>query len=102
MLHETVNRVAVLETGELFLGLASHRNSSYQYVYREAAGVYWDAERAGFKSTPMEKWSSQIWFKHIVSVVNSGLGVSLTLGELVAWENIPENEITEIKKENAF
>ena len=52
----------------------------YQYVYREAAGVYWDEQRHGFKSTPMKEWSCSKWFFQIVGVVQSRLNDGLGIG----------------------
>jgi len=85
---ETIKAVEILETGELFLAL-DRGDPSYQYVYREAAGVYWDDEHHGFKSTEMKEWSAASWFSHIVTVVEQGLGVRLSLGRDVRWNNVP-------------
>jgi hypothetical protein len=46
---EIIVKVEVLNTGELFLAIKGPGNPNYQYVYREAAGVYWDENRKGFK-----------------------------------------------------
>ena len=102
MTTEMVARVELLDTGELLLGLAGEGNPSYQYVYREAAGVYWSEEPRGFKSTVIENWSCSKWFSHIVAVVHSGLGVKLVLGKQVAWKNVPDQDIVEIERQNAF
>lgn len=100
MKKEIINRIEVLDTGEFLLGLEGQGESMYQYVYREAAGVYWDTERSGFKSTQMKEWSCAQWFKQIVGVVRSGLGVELTIGANVAWLNVPEEQKAEILIEN--
>lgn len=99
--NETINRIEVLDTGELLLGLDGQGKSMYQYVYREAAGVYWDQSRHGFKSTPMKEWTCSQWYQQIVSVVRSGLGVELSLADHVAWSNVPENEKAEIQRAKA-
>ena len=74
----------------------------YQYVYREASGVYWDQSRHGFKSTPMKEWSCSQWYKQIIGAVRSGLGVELMLGENVVWANVPEQEKEEMQREKAI
>lgn len=102
MENETINRIEVLDTGELLLGLDGHGKPMYQYVYREAAGVYWDQTRHGFKSTQMEDWSCAQWYQQIVSVVRSGLGIQLSLADHVAWLNVPENEKVEILRAKAI
>ena len=97
---EIISRVELLNSNELLLGLESSGQPKYQHVYREAAGVYWDAVRFGFKSTPIQKWSCAQWYLHILSVVQTGLGVKLHLGQNVTWCNIPEKDQQEI--ENAI
>ena len=74
----------------------------YQYIYREAAGVYWDQAKQGFKSTPMKEWSCSQWYKQIVSVVRSGLGVELVLANHISWSNVPEKEKAEILRGNTI
>lgn len=102
MHREIVNRIEVLGTGELFLGLEGEGASMYQYIYREAGGVYWDQTRRGFKSTPMKKWSCARWYKHMVSIVRSGLGMEIILSDQVFWINVPDKEKAEILREIAI
>jgi|WetSurMetagenome_2_1015567.scaffolds.fasta_scaffold92640_2 hypothetical protein len=97
MNREIINRVEVLATGELLLGLEGQGKPMHQYVYREAAGVYWDENRNGFKSIPMKEWSCSEWYKHIVKAVHGELGVILALGSNVTWLNIPDKEKKEIQ-----
>lgn len=94
--QETVDRVEMLDTGELLLGLAGAGNPTFEYVYRAAAGVYWDASMGGFKSTPMQARSASWWYSHMVAVVRSELNVELKLGNDVAWRNLSEFERDEI------
>lgn len=98
---ETINRVEALETGQLILGLEGCGDPIYQHVYRAAKGVYWDADRHGFKSTPMDKWPHSGWFFQIVEAVRSELGIELQLGKEVTWLNIPEHEREKIKNGDA-
>jgi hypothetical protein len=97
-----MDRVEVLDSGEFLLGLESQGNPMYQHVYREAAGVYWDEDRHGFKSTQMKEWSCSQWFGQIVSIVQSGLGVKLQLGKSVTWRNISDQEKAEIERANTI
>jgi hypothetical protein len=92
MKREIINRVEVLDTGELPLGIKGQGNPSYQYVYREASGVYWDENRKGFKSTPMKKWSRSKWFDHIVKTALASVGVRLKPGSNVSWINISDEQ----------
>ncbi|MDO9163822.1 MAG: hypothetical protein Q8N35_17965 [Methylococcaceae bacterium] len=74
----------------------------YQHIYREAAGVYWDENRHGFKSTPMKEWSCAKWFFHIVGVVQSGSSIELQLGKNVEWCKIPDQDQAEIERGNVI
>ena len=95
--QERINKVEILDSGELLLALESGGKSEYQYVYREAAGVYWDNELKGFKSTiPTGEWTYSQWFSHIVDIVKTGVGVEISLANEVVWGNIPEQTKTQI------
>lgn len=71
-------KVAILPDGCIGV-FPDSKNGMYQYIYREAAGVYWDDSKGCFKSTPPEEWGSSKWYQQIVSVVRSGLGLQLIL-----------------------
>ena len=99
---EIINKIEVTDSGELLLGIKGKGNPMYQHVYREAAGVYWDATLCGFKSTELKEWSCSKWFSHIVSIVKSGLGVELKLSNKILWKNIPEKDKSEIIETNTI
>jgi hypothetical protein len=44
-----INEIEITNSGQLLLIIESGGDPSYQYVYREASGVYWDNDRKGFK-----------------------------------------------------
>jgi len=102
MESETINKIELMNTGELLLGLEGQGKPMYQYIYREAAGVYWDETVHGFKSTELKEWSCSKWFSHIVSIVKSCLGVELQLSNKVSWKNIPEQDKEEIIENSAI
>ena len=99
--RETIKIIELTNANELFLGLESEGKSSYQYIYREALGVYWDEDNHGFKSTELKDWSHSKWFTHIVFVVKSGLNLELQLSSKAKWVNIPEQERIIITNEHA-
>jgi hypothetical protein len=101
MEREMINNVCVNDARELLLMLEGGGKSMYQYIYLAAAGVYWDNESCGFKSTPIRDWSCAQWFSHILSSVSSELGVELVLGKNVHWQNVPEADITKIVHQHA-
>jgi hypothetical protein len=79
-------KVAVLPDGRTAVFPQSKRGD-YQYVYREAAGVYWDQAMECFVSTPPQEWSSQKWYQHIVSAVRSGVGLQMILTADTLYES---------------
>ena len=87
---EYINRIEILDSGELFLGIESQGKGRYQYVYREGAGVYWEPTLKGFKSTELKDWTPSQWFFHMVDIVRIGVGVSLVLRESIQWKGISD------------
>ena len=98
---ELINKVEVTANNELLLTLESGGSPSYQHIYREAAGVYWDTKLKGFKSTPIKVWSCEQWFQHIVEVVKSGLNIELKLSDNVTWHGVPDEEKDRLSNSNA-
>ena len=97
MKTETISKIVLNEKNELILKITGKGNPSYQYVYREAAGVYWDEKEKGFKSTPIREWTISEWFFHIKDIVKTGLNLNLEMDKSITWENIPTKEQTKIK-----
>lgn len=90
--NEYINRIEILDTGELFHGIESDGKADYQFVYREAAGVYWDSEIKGFKSTELKDGTPSQWFAHIIGIVRTGIGINLVLRESVRWKNVADTK----------
>lgn len=93
---EEISKIEILENGEMFVVLASGGKPMYQYIYRQSAEVYWDNVVKGFKAPTPRTWSHSDWFKQIVSVVASGLGVALMLSNATIWVNVPKQTKAEI------
>jgi len=96
MNSEEISKIEILKNDEMYVVLASGGKPMYQYIYREAAEVYWDNERKAFKAPAPKKWSHSDWYHHIVSVAASGLGLSLELSAEVNWVNVPVETRVEI------
>lgn len=79
-------KVAVLPDGRTAVFPESKR-ADYQYVYREAAGVYWDQSMGCFVSTPPQEWSPQKWYQQILSVVRAGVGLQMVLTAVTEYES---------------
>ncbi len=99
MKREIINKVLINKAGELFLAVESGGKHMYHYIYREAAGVWWDAENQGFKTESINCKSHAQWFTQIVNVAKSSLGVELRLSPKATWRFIPETEKAEIVKQ---
>jgi hypothetical protein len=89
---EYIDRIEILDTGEFFLGLEGEGKPDYQFVYREASGVYWEPILKGFKSTALKEWRPSEWFSHMVDIVRIGVGVELVLCDSIQWRGISEEE----------
>ena len=94
-IREEIVKVEVLDTNELQLVLGSGGNASYQHVYREARGVYWNNEAGAFRGTEQIKWTFAEWFAHIVEVCGD-IGITLCLGQAVEWVGVSETDKQEI------
>lgn len=97
--RETIDEIVLNSNNELLLKIMGKSKPMYQYIYREDAGVYWDDDNKGFKSTLIKKDKSiSEWFFHITDIAKSGLALDLTMGENPSWENIPDTENNKIIK----
>ena len=97
---EYIDRIEILESGELFLGIESDGDPDYQYVYREAAGVYWNPTLKGFRSTELKEWSPAQWFVHMTDIVRTGVGVNLVLRDSIQWKGLSDSEVRAIVATN--
>lgn len=97
MKNEVINKIVVNDENELLLKVIGQGSPTYQYVYREAAGVYWDENQKAFKSTPIKEWTVSHWFFHIKNIVKSGLNLELSIDDKATWENITDEEKNKIK-----
>lgn len=98
MTEEIISEVKVLDSGKLLLVLKSGGDDTYQYIYREAAGVHWEPAEKGFISTEPKKWSHSEWFLHIAKVAKQ-FGVNLKLSNETKWSGISEKEKKQILEE---
>jgi hypothetical protein len=90
MITELISVVEILEDGQLLLRLKSGGRPSYQYVYRAAAGVYWDSDREALKFSPKKDGQYGKWFEHIVCVARSEIELQLQLDKDATWKNVPK------------
>jgi hypothetical protein len=73
---EYIDRIEILESGELFLGIAGKS----------------DPRVKGFKSTKLIEWTPSQWFFDMVEMVRTGVGVDLILCDSIQWKGISDPE----------
>src|SRR3569832_1065893 len=95
---EVISTVELLDDGELLLQLKSGGKPSYQYVYRAAAGVYWDAERNALKFSTQKDRKYAQWYKHIVKDVRDEMSLNLQLAEDATWKSFPKEDCDAIQR----
>ena len=86
---EIISKIEILPSGEVLVAIQSRGCPDYQYVYREAAGVYWNNDFGGFVSRDRRTWSCAKWVQHIISVCHN-IGIDLELSENIAWVNVDD------------
>ena len=87
---EAIERVEILENDQLIVVLEGDGDPSYQYVYREAAEVYWDNDLKAFTSPAPRNWSHSDWFHHIIKIAKN-CNINLSLNTHTKWVNIPNS-----------
>ena len=94
-----IKKVAILEDGRLAV-YPERTSGSYQYIYREAAGVYWNSDQNCFQSTVPRTWNYREWFSQIVCIVLSGLNARLILSDDTKYESLDDNIAKDIIASN--
>ncbi len=93
MTEDAISEVGIDSEGRLYVRPSS---VSFEYIYRAAMEVNWDAkERRLFSPRPRE-WTYADWFRQIVAAAADEYGIRLKLTIETTWSNIAEplkNEI---------
>ena len=95
-----IQKIGVANDGRLNI-YPLQSDAMYQYVYREASGVYWNKDLQCFQSsTPdnWDKWDHKQWYKQIISVVEIGLGDRLRIFDETIFEGNSEAFEKEIRE----
>jgi len=66
----------------------------FEYIYRAAMQVGWDAESRSLFSPPPRSWSHLDWFHQIQDAVRSEYGRVLVVDADTTWDGVP-NELRE-------
>ncbi|NVK27762.1 MAG: hypothetical protein HWE14_06945 [Flavobacteriia bacterium] len=97
---EVISEVKVTDNNELHIKMEGSGHSAYQYIYREAKGVYWLNDLASFKFGPSKNWSVVETYRHVIQTVKEGLNLDLQLSEQTNWKNIAPQDRELIELEN--
>ncbi len=92
MTLETVSNIEITDDGEIVIALESGGKASYQYVYRAAAGVYWDQDGKAFRFATKKDGLYAKWFAHILNVLDDEMTLQLRLARVVTWTGV-SNEV---------
>jgi hypothetical protein len=77
MIVETVSNIEIANGGEMLLRLASGGRPAYKYVYRAAAGVYWDQDQYAFKLAARVDHDYVNRFAHILKILEDEMGLQI-------------------------
>ena len=80
--------------------LRSGGRPSYQMIYREARGVYWNADEGAVESNALTETSEITEIAHRMIDVTSACGIQVLLHPEVKWRNLTMEQIGQIQ--NAF
>ena len=89
-------KVAVLGDGRTAV-FPESKKAMFQYVYREAAGVYWEQKSGCFVSQSPGEWTPQQWYRHIIGIVKTGVGLKMVLTPETKYESKKEGFEESIK-----
>lgn len=90
MTLETVSNIEITDEGVIVIALESGGKPSYQYVYRAAAGVYWDQDRKAFEFATKNDGFYAKWFAHMLNVLDDEMGLKLRLAKVVTWTGVSD------------
>ncbi len=98
-----ITEISLAEDGCLQIRPSSSK-SSFEYVYRAAAGVYWNKELKCFQSSVpdnWDNWDNVAWYKQIISVIKSELGDRLRVTDDTVFISTASTLETEIRGADA-
>lgn len=86
-------KIEILPSGEIAI-YPSEPKADFQYVYRAAAGVYWDNNQKrfhhNFDGYNARELLPHQWFKYIIGVLFSEMGLDLRIKSHTQWMNVSE------------
>jgi hypothetical protein len=87
---EIISKIEILKDGKMRIKLKSGGKQEYQFVYREAKGVYWNNDFGSFETPEPKVWTHEEWFRHVIKTVE-GMGISLKQDRHTRFINVPHH-----------
>ncbi len=67
------------------------QTATFEYIYRSAKGVNWNADGCFLYSQPMRTMQPKEWFYHMLSAVENEYGCHLLITASSKWENVDDS-----------
>ena len=93
MREDSIAEVGIDDEGRLYVQPSS---MSFNYIYRAAMEVNWDASQRRLFSPQPREWTYLDWFKQIVAAAADEYGIRLELTSETVWSNVPASLQAEI------
>lgn len=94
MAQENIAEVGIDEVGRLYVRPTS---TSFDYIYRAAMEVKWDAANRRLSSPKPREWTYLDWFKQIVAAAADEYGTALRVTPDTGWTDVPAELQDEIE-----
>lgn len=92
--EEPIIKVWLDEHGRLFVQPAEMQ---FEFIYRTAAGINWDARQRALFNSELRDWSPVQWFEQILKAAASEYNVALRTGPLTKWAGLTPRLQAEIE-----
>lgn len=94
MTEESIAEVGIDDEARLYVRPAT---ASFDYIYRAAMEVNWDASTRRLFSPKPREWTYLDWFKQIIAAAADEYGTALRLTSDTGWTKIPASLRAEIE-----
>jgi hypothetical protein len=94
MKTDSITEIGIDDIGRLYI---KPENQKFTMIWRSATEVHWDEKNNFLYSPKPREWTYLMWYKHIISVVDSECLCKLLITPDTKWLLIPEDLKQEIK-----
>ena len=86
--NDNISEVGIDDKERLYV---KPEKQTFEYIWRAAAEVGWDAKEHILFSPKPREWSYLDWYKHIIAIAKDEYGCALLLTQLTKWTNISDD-----------